>query len=363
MKVSGKRTRVAVAMSGGVDSSVAAALLIEAGFDVVGLTMRLHDDGARAVSAARKVAGFLGIPHYEADLRRSFEKRIVAPFCSEYAAGRTPNPCVLCNRDIKFGLLGKKALSLGAAFLATGHYAVVEADVRGAFHLKKAGDAQKDQSYFLYTLGQEELKRTMFPLSGLTKGLVRKKAVSFGLPSADRPDSQEICFIPGDDYAAFLAKKLPSAFKPGPVVDSSGNVLGRHPGIAHYTVGQRKGLGISAPHPLYVISLDPVVNSVVVGRDADLMRRVLQAGGLTWVSGTAPSERFKCRARIRYRHGEAPAVVRLDADGRTCRVEFEEPQRAITPGQSVVFYRGLEVLGGGIIEAVTPGGGERRAPR
>ncbi len=362
MKGSGKKTKVAVAMSGGVDSSVAAALLIEAGFDVVGLTMRLHDDGAQAVSAARKVAGFLGIPHYVADFRRTFEKRVVGPFCREYAAGRTPNPCVLCNRDIKFGLLGKKAESLGAAFLATGHYAVVEVDARGTFHLKKAGDAKKDQSYFLYTLGQEELKRTLFPLGRLTKDLVRKKAASLGLPSAKSPDSQEICFIPGDDYAAFLEKRLPSAFKPGPVVDASGNVLGRHPGIARYTVGQRKGLGISAAHPLYVISLDAAEDSVVVGRDMDLMRRSLLAGGLTWVTRAAPSARFKCRARIRYRHGEASAVVHLAAGGRTCLVKFEDPQRAVTPGQSVVFYRGGEVLGGGIIEALPPANGAGPGP-
>ncbi len=351
MKGARKRTKAAVAMSGGVDSSVAAALLVEAGFDVVGLTMRLHGPGAAAVAAARKVAGHLGIPHYAADFRRSFDRTIVAGFCREYAAGRTPNPCVLCNRDIKFGLLLAKARSLGADFLATGHYAVVEEDGRGAFHLRKGDDPKKDQSYFLYTLGQEELRMTLFPLGRMTKDRVRRKAASLGLPSAERPDSQEICFIPDDDYAAFLEPRVPSAFEPGPIVDASGRTLGRHRGIARYTVGQRKGLGIAAERPLYVISLDAGANTIVVGRDGELMSRYLLAEDAVWVSGAPPAARFRCRARIRYRHAEAPATVRIEEDGR-CRIEFDGPQRAATPGQSVVFYKGREVLGGALIGSV-----------
>lgn len=346
-----KKPRVAVAMSGGVDSSVAAALLVEAGYEVIGLVMRLHDGASPVVAAAGEAAARLGIPLHVADFRRSFERAVVDAFCREYAAGRTPNPCVLCNLEMKFGLLRRKARSLGARFFATGHYARTWRDSDGRAHLKKAADRDKDQSYFLYMLGQKELDGTLFPLGAISKAKVRKKARLLGLPQPVRQESQEICFIPGGDYARFLKPRIPAAFKPGMVIDQSGNRLGRHRGIARYTVGQRKGLGISAARPLYVLSLDAVRNAVVVGRSEELTARSLVARDVRWVSDQPPGPRFGCRARIRYRHAEAPAVVAASGPA-AWTVEFREPQRAIAPGQSVVFYRGLEVLGGGIIDQV-----------
>ena len=354
-----KKKKVAVAMSGGVDSSMAAALLLEAGYDVIGLTMRLHQacpgggppPGYGPVEAARASAAFLQIPHFVADFRRSFENRVVRYFCEEYGRGRTPNPCVVCNRSVKFGLLWRKAAALGADFLATGHYARVE-PVRGTrrLALKKGRDRAKDQSYFLFLLRQDDLARVSFPLGVLTKSSVRKMAGAMGMPAAGREESQEICFVPGDDYPGFLELRVPGAFKPGPILGPDGKILGEHRGIARYTVGQRRGLGIAAPRPFYVLAVDASRNVLIVGPDEALGRRKLAARDVNWISGAAPDRPVRCRARIRYRHPEAPAVVTPESGGRAM-VEFREAQRAVAPGQAVVFYRGDEVLGGGTIAA------------
>lgn len=360
----GRNMRVAVAMSGGVDSSVAAALLVEAGYDVIGLTMLLHGPavekadsrpggikgGFKSLEDARAVAGRLGIPHFVADFRRSFERSIVREFCDVYGGGRTPNPCLRCNRLIKFGLLWRRAAGRGADFLATGHYARVERDRQGRrFSLKKGKDRRKDQSYFLYSLGQRELTRTLMPLGGLTKAEVRARARALGLPVADKDESQEICFVPGDDYPRFLEPRIPGAFRPGPILDDKGRVLGTHRGIARYTIGQRRGLGIAALHPLYVLAIDAGHNSIVVGPDERLLKKRLRARDVRWVSGAPPSGPLPLKARIRSRHSESPArVVPLS---KTCvLVEFQRRQRAVTPGQAVVFYDGDSVVGGGTIE-------------
>jgi tRNA-specific 2-thiouridylase len=344
-------------MSGGVDSSVAAALLLGAGYDVIGLTMRLHRDadpgrGPAAVEAARESAAVLKIPHHVIDLRRPFESRVVRYFCEEYGRGRTPNPCVRCNRVIKFGLLRRRAASLGAGLLATGHYARIGTGRAGrGLVLKKGRDKAKDQTYFLYLLGQDDLAHTLFPLGGLTKAEVRKIAKAKGLPAAGGEESQEICFVPGNDHAGFLGSRVPKAVKPGPILGPDGRVIGMHGGIARYTVGQRRGLGIAAAAPLYVLAVDASRNAVVAGPAAGLARTSLLAEDVNWISGSAPARPVRCRARLRSKHAEAPAVVSPDSGGRAA-VVFLEPQRAVAPGQAVVFYRGDEVLGGGTIAAV-----------
>jgi tRNA-specific 2-thiouridylase len=360
-----KMGRVAVAMSGGVDSSVAAALLVEGGYDVFGLTMLLHGPasegagprpgsirgGPRSVEDARAVAGRLGIPHDVADFRRFFERSVVRDFCEVYGQGRTPNPCLRCNRLVKFGLLWRTAAGRGADFLATGHYARIERDRdRRLFLLKKGRDRGKDQSYFLYALGQKELARTLFPLGGLTKVGVRARARALRLPVADKDESQEICFVPGDDYPRFLGPRIPQAFRPGPILDEDGRVLGEHRGIGGYTIGQRRGLGVAAPEPLYVLAVDAAHNRIVVGPDERLLKKRLRARDVRWVSGAPPSGPLLLRARIRYRHPESPATV-VPLSKTLVLVEFRRPQRAVTAGQAVVFYDGETVVGGGTIEA------------
>jgi tRNA-specific 2-thiouridylase len=361
----GRTKTVAVAMSGGVDSSVAAALLAKAGFEVIGLTMLLFgpegDRGAlisgglrggpASIADARAVAASLGISHHVADFRRSFGHRIVRHFCEAYAAGRTPNPCVRCNKLIQFGLLWRTAAGLGADYLATGHYARIERDRRGSlFHLRKGADRLKDQSYFLYQLGQKELARTLMPLGGLTKAQVRKRARALGLPVADKSESQEICFVSGEDYVRLLETRHPEALAPGPIVDESGRVLGTHRGIGRYTIGQRRGLGIAAPNPLYVLALDSALNKITVGRSDGLLRKRLLACDVRWVSGAPPAGPIDLKARIRSRHPEASARV-VPLSRTQVLVEFQRPQRALTPGQAVVFYERDEVVGGGTIES------------
>lgn len=362
----GMKGVVAVAMSGGVDSSVAAALLKDEGYEVVGLTMNLFslpkevctsEDlrsccGWKAQEDANRVAVALGIPHFVVDFRREFERSVIDDFCREYERGRTPNPCIRCNRFIKFDLFFERARKLGAEFIATGHYARIGFDPStGRRLLKKGLDAGKDQSYFLYPLTQSELARTLFPVGGRTKNEIRRLAARHKLPVAQKPESQEICFIPDNDYPGFLKARLPEAFRPGPIVNREGRIIGTHGGIAHFTVGQRKGMGIAAPRPLYVVAVDAERNTIVAGENEELYKRRLEATELNWISMEKLGEPRTLRARIRYKHAEAPAKVSPRDEGRVL-VEFERAQRAVTPGQAVVFYDGDVVAGGGLIDRV-----------
>lgn len=358
------RNKVVVAMSGGVDSSVAAALLKERGFEVIGVTMELFSlapeyclsenlrscCGWRAVEDANRVAALLGIPHYVVDLKRDFDVKVIADFCREYAQGRTPNPCIRCNRHVKFQTLLARAEKLGADFLATGHHARIEFDAhRKRYLLKKGKDRTKDQSYFLYPLSAEQLSRLLMPVGHFTKKEVREKARALGLPVAQRVESQEICFVPDNDYAGFLRGRIPEAFRPGPIVDAQNRFLGQHKGLAHYTIGQRRGMGIAAPHPLYVLDIQPERNTIVVGPNDKLYKRKLVASHIHLISKRQIRKPLPVKAKIRYKHKEAKALLSPSGKGNV-RVEFDKPQRAITPGQSVVFYQGDVVVGGGIIE-------------
>jgi len=351
--------RVVAAMSGGVDSSVAAALLAGDGHDVVGLSMQLYDQRGAAPAGgccalddlhdARRVARSLGIPHYVLNLERRFEETVVADFVGQYAAGRTPLPCARCNSDLKFSTLLDRAEGLGAEAVATGHYARVERDPDGRWRLQCSADADKDQTYFLFSLTQAQLARARFPVGGLTKPEVRDRAGRLGLDVSTKPDSQEICFVPDGDYAAFVERRAPAAARPGAILDEAGRAVGRHGGVHRFTVGQRKGLGLSAPAPLYVLGIDAASATVTVGPRTALERATLTASGVNWISGDAPAGWVRAAARIRHRHQPAPARVRALEAGRA-EVAFDAPQRAIAPGQAVVFYDGDTVLGGGWID-------------
>lgn len=360
----GRRTRVVVAMSGGVDSSVAAALLKEDGCEVIGVTMKLFSSspeiclsesrrsccGAKALESAHEAACRLGIEHLVVDFRREFEQRVIADFCREYARGRTPNPCIRCNEAIKFGLLLERARRLKAEFVATGHYARITRDRRACCYLLRKGrDRAKDQSYFLYGLTQAQLSRTLFPVGSYSKDEVRRLARKWKLPAAERPESQEICFVSGGRYTEFLRSRVPEAFTPGPIRHLDGRILGEHPGIAHFTIGQRRGMGIAADRPLYVVGIGAASNSVIVGGEEDLYGKSLTAAGVNWIAAEKIDSPLKVRAKIRYKHEAAPALL-VPLSGKRLRVEFDRSQRAITPGQSVVFYRRDVILGGGIIE-------------
>ncbi len=334
-------------MSGGVDSAVAAALLKETGHNVTGVTMKITNDSRAGMDAAT-IASRLGIPHHVIDLQGIFQRKIIDYFCGEYGRGRTPNPCILCNRYIKFGALWEEVEKMGAAILATGHYARREKDKSGRYILKKGRDKNKDQSYFLCQLTQEQLSRTMFPIGNLTKEEVMEIAAELGLPARNRPESQEICFIPGNDHAAFIDKYTAESDRPGPILDEAGKTLGQHRGIASYTVGQRKGLGIATAEPLYVTTIESEQNAVIVGTKEQTYDTELTAGGLNWIAIDAPENSIKVKAKIRYRHTEAEATVIPQDDGMFC-VRFTEPQMAITPGQAIVFYDGDKVLGGSTI--------------
>lgn len=337
-------------MSGGVDSTLAAALLLEQGHEVLGGTLCLVDHPP-AVDAPdpQGAAEVLGIPFTRWDLRAEFERLVVAPFASSYAAGRTPNPCALCNARVKFGLLLDKARELGAAALATGHYAGIASGSEGPPRLVRGADRRKDQSYFLFAVARAALPHVLFPLGGLSKVVVRAMARERGLAAAERAESQEICFVPDDDYPGFLSRRSPAgAFVPGAVVDALGRVLGKHGGLANYTVGQRRGLGFAAGRPLYVVSLDAGRNEIVVGADAELWRRDLLAAGVNWLVDE-PRGEFRAAVRIRSRHEPASAAL-APAGAGAWRVLFDDPQRAITPGQAAVFYDGETVLGGGWIQ-------------
>jgi tRNA-uridine 2-sulfurtransferase len=355
--------RVVVAMSGGVDSSVAAALVASSGADTIGVSMQLYDqrEGAGGegfgscctlddLADARRVAAALGIPHYIMNFERQFEEQVVSNFVREYAAGRTPLPCAHCNSDLKFATLLERAQGLGADHVATGHYARVDRDeTTGRYRLRRGLDPTKDQSYFLFSLDQTQLSRARFPVGALTKTEVREYARRLGLLVADKPDSQEICFVPDGDYASFVARHAPDAGAGGAITDRGGRVLGRHGGIHRYTVGQRKGLGLSGAEPLYVLALDVPERRVVVGPREALEETRLTASEVNWIAGSEPADDLDVAVQIRHRHSAARAVVHA-LPGRRAQVEFAEPQRAVTPGQAAVFYASDEVVGGGWIE-------------
>lgn len=360
---------IAVAMSGGVDSSMAAVILKEEGYEVIGLTMDLGNpvsskespsSGEKVPSGnlgdARRVAEQIGISHTTIDLREEFEQNVVQYFVSEYMKGRTPNPCIRCNERIKFRFLLEKAQSLGARALATGHYARIKnfsGEKQGTptpYLLLRGKDRKKDQSYFLFSLSQEQLSRIIFPLGERTKEEVRAEARKRRLRVAERAESQEICFIPENDYRRFLENRMGKKFsQPGPIVNRERKVLGFHRGLHSFTIGQRRGLRIAAPHPLYVLALEPEENRVVAGSKEELSARGLVAHDVHWISFPNLAETIEVLVQIRYRHPEIPAVL-SPLGGEKIRVEFGRPQKSITPGQAAVFYRGDEVLGGGWIE-------------
>ncbi len=347
-------------MSGGVDSSAAAALLLEQGYDVVGVTLKLWPQdcvaraedkccGPQAVSDARAVCHKLGIPYYLIDESGTFQERVIRYFANEYKAGRTPNPCVMCNEHLKFGSLLERADRLGAAFIATGHFARLERDpATGRTLLRRGKDARKDQSYFLFSLRQEQLARALFPLGELTKTGTRDTARQCGLKTADKEESMEICFVPDNDYGGFLEKAGLLRKHRGEIVDTAGRVLGHHDGIEFYTIGQRKGLGVSAPNPLYVLDLDAQTNRVIVGDGSALDRDEFGVHQCNWIPFEDPPESIEVTVKIRYNHVGTPATVAASPDG-SARVKLHQAQRAVTPGQAAVFYQDDRVVGGGWI--------------
>ena len=353
--------RVLLGMSGGVDSSVAGFLLREQGYDVVGVTMKVWPQdcisraedkccGPQAVADARGVAHALGFPHYVVDEADQFERLVINYFSSEYQAGRTPNPCVMCNEKLKFGNLWSKAKALGCDYIATGHYAIIEHQAGRAI-LRRGIDAQKDQSYFLFSLKQDQLQRALTPLGGMSKPAIRDIARSLGLRVADKADSQEICFVPGNDYKAFLRSHLDSTeFHPGGIYDLDGTFLGDHGGIELFTIGQRKGLPGGSAQPRYVVDIDPETNRIVVGTAEDLVSDDFEVDRTNWIGldETAVSSPIDLSVKIRYSHPGTVATVTPLAHGRA-RVQLREPQRAVTPGQAAVFYNGDVVVGGGWI--------------
>jgi tRNA-specific 2-thiouridylase len=364
--IDGNGRLVVVAMSGGVDSAVTALVLRERGYRVVGVNMRLYnppDDQGHfhpccsldAMEDARATCQRIDIPFYAMNMAREFEANVIDRFVDEYAHGRTPNPCLECNRHVKFQHLFAKARMLGADFLATGHYARIEQDAEGQYHLCRAFDDRKDQSYVLHTLSQEQLAFLMFPLGRLHKPEVRELARGFGLPVADKPESQDICFVGKGRYAEFVAKRRDDLTTPGPIVNPRGDVLGEHRGLLHYTVGQRKGLGIAAQEPLFVLRLDPASNTLVVGGRSDMTFTTLLANRVSLTNDGWPTEPFDCAVMVRYRGTPYAATVEPLERGNV-RVNFADAPNAIAPGQAVVFYQGEEVLGGGTITSA-----ERRA--
>lgn len=358
--LAGRKTRVVVGMSGGVDSSATAALLLEQGYDVVGITLKLWPQdcvsraedkccGPQAVSDARAVCHKLGIPYYLIDEAAEFQQRVIRYFADEYKAGRTPNPCVMCNQNLKFGRLIDRADQLGAQYIATGHFARIDrAPGSDRVLLKRGRDPRKDQSYFLFSLRQSQLARALFPLGDKTKSDTREVARHCQLKTADKEESMEICFVPDNDYGGFLQKSKLVEKHRGDIVDLAGRVLGRHEGIEFYTIGQRKGLGLSSPHPLYVVELDPATNRVVVGDDSALERDEFVVERCNWIPFDEPPASLEAAVRIRYNHPGTAATICPLPDNKA-RVRLHQPQRAVTPGQAAVFYQDDLVLGGGWI--------------
>ena len=355
---------VLVAMSGGVDSSVAARLLSERGYRCMGCTMRLYENdmigldllstccSIKDTGDARAVCERIGIPyqifHYEAE----FRNKVIEPFVASYERGETPNPCINCNKHLKFKSLYEKAEALGFTHIVTGHYARIEQE-NGHFYLKKAVDRNKDQSYVLYDLTEEQLAHTLFPLGEYTKEQVRALAEEMQFVNARKKESQDICFVPDGDYAAMIRRFREKEYAPGPIVDTSGKLLGTHAGIIGYTIGQRRGLGVPADRRLYVVKVDIPNNTVVLGDNADLFHRSLFVREFHWITGEMPKEEVRCRAKVRYRQTEQPAtLIPPEKEGGMAQLIFDEPQRAITPGQSAVLYAEETVLGGGIIDHI-----------
>lgn len=353
------KARVVVAMSGGVDSSVAAALLVKQGYAVIGMMMRLwNEPGSESanrcctpdsMALARRVAARLGIPFYAVDAQQYFHDHIVTFFIDGYAQGDTPNPCLMCNRHVRWEFLLQRAISLGADKMATGHYARLDRSEDGKVHILRAVDDNKDQSYVLHVLGQDQLSRAIFPLGGYTKNEIRQMARDFNLPVSERPDSQDLCFLGESDYRGFLTRNAPQVIQPGPIIDLDGQILGEHQGLAFYTIGQRKGLGLASPYPLYVLSKDSNRNALLVGPSEALGGRELLAGSFNWVSGEAPTGTFRAEVKIRYKAQYAWANVTPQRDGRV-HILFDAPLRDITPGQAAVVYQDDVCLGGGIIQ-------------
>lgn len=350
---------VAVAMSGGVDSSVAAALLIEQGYNVFGITMQISQEDwpskdtnkwATTVEDAKRVAEHLGIPHFVIDLSQQFETCIVNNLVNEYACGRTPNPCVRCNKYIKFGILLRNALAMGADAIATGHYARIQFNQdRGRWSILRGTDKSKDQSYVLCGINQYQIQHTILPIGNFTKEEIINIANEIGLDSiANKPESQDICFISDNNYTSFINRRSGKSITAGPILDTEGNVIGRHQGLAFYTIGQRKRIGVTSPKPLYVINIDSANNAIIVGEKEDLYSSTVYASDFNWISIDNCKEPIAVTAKIRYNMIESPALLQ-SIDETHVMLTFEEPQRAITPGQSLVCYVGDELVGGGII--------------
>jgi tRNA-specific 2-thiouridylase len=356
------KKKVMLGMSGGVDSSVAALLLLQQGYDVTGVTMKLRPDQYMVESQsggccslddiddARRVAYRLGIEHLVLNFTQVFSEKVIDYFASEYLAGRTPNPCIACNAHVKFDALLRKALSLEYDYVATGHYAVITQNDEGRWLLKKA-PCSKDQSYVLYHLTQHQLAHTLMPLAGMEKSKARELAREAGLPVAHKPDSQEICFVQDNDYASFIRRYTGKEPPPGNFIDQAGNVLGTHKGITHYTIGQRKGLGISFGKPMFVTKIDPISNTVTLGENGSQYASSLIAGKVNLISADTLEAPISAQVKVRYQAPPAPARL-TPLDNGKIRVDFQEPQRSVTPGQAAVFYDGDLVLGGGIIETV-----------